>query len=160
MWFWYFIFWLENIIHLCWFSPYKCGLDFFSRKMLYTEIWIINLNTFVGFALDIKKKKKTIFSNLPFLSIDIRRAWSFARALEATVMAKREGWPCVDWYQAAVTMDWRRCSCAGEREILRRRCSYAGGREREREREREIEFMFCETVGGLNPESVGGCEIF
>ena len=47
----------------------------FSRKMLNTEIWIINLNTFVGFAFDIKKiKNKTIFSNLPFLSIDIRRA--------------------------------------------------------------------------------------
>ena len=26
--------------------------------------------------------------------------------------------------------------------------------------EKNFEFMFYETVGGLNPKSVGGCEIF
>ena len=34
-------------------------------------------------------------------------------------------------------------------------------REREREREKKkLSLLFYETVGGLNPESVGRCEIF
>ena len=73
-----------------------------------------------------------------FVGVGIRRAWSFAGALEATVMAKREAWPCVDWYRAAVTMDWRRCSCARERETkIWEGDAVAQERERERERERE-----------------------
>ena len=39
-------------------------------------------------------------------------SWSYGGSenwfIEAIVMAKREAWPCVDWYRAAVTMDWRR----------------------------------------------------
>ena len=44
-------------------------------------------------------------------------------------MAKREAWPCVDWYQGLKEMQLRR----GVRE--------------------NFEFMFYEIVGGLNPES-------
>ena len=37
----------------------------------------------------------------------------------------------------------------------------AAAQEREREREKKkLSLLFYETVGGLNPESVGGCEIF
>ena len=73
-----------------------------------------------------------------YADVGIERAWSFTRALEAIVMAKREAWIEGD---AAVTMDWRRCSCAGERE-------------------KKCEFMFYEQVGELNPETGAGVKFF
>ena len=44
---------------------------------------------------------------------------------------------------------------------LKERQLRRGEREREREREKFVfKFMFYEKMGGLNPETVGECEIF